>query len=218
MLAEQRGLARERRQRRAQLVRHVGREAPLARLGLRERVDLLLERLGHLVKRRRPGAELVVGIHRKPGLEQPLGDGVRGLARLRDRAENAPGDERAGGGGEHDDDARTRQEDRSQLREVVVEGSFGDEEVELYLRWWNLPAGNEVRLVGDPDPFVGEVALPDEVLHPGGDLGSEGGKARREWRPFTDQCDRLEAGTPAVEVQEAVDVLDGRGSTKDGAP
>ena len=119
---EQRRLAGERRQRRAQLVRDVRGEAPLARLGLREGTDLLLERLGHLVERRRPGAELVVGLDRKPGLEQPLREGVGRLARLRDRAENPPGDERAGGRGENDHDAPPRQEDRPQLREVVVAG------------------------------------------------------------------------------------------------
>ncbi len=217
VLAEQRGLARERRQRRAQLVRHVRGEAPFARLRLREGTDLLLERLGHLVERGRPGAELVVGVDRKPGLEEPLREGVGSLARLRDRAENAPGDERAGGRGEHDDEAPPRQEDRSQLREVVVEGLFGEEEVELCQRGWNLPTGDEVRLAGDPDPFVGEVALPHEVLHPGGDLDLQGGEARREGRPFADQCDRLETGTPTVEVHEAGDVLSGGRSTENGS-
>jgi hypothetical protein len=86
-------------------------------------MDLLLERLGHLVERRRPGAELVVGIDRKPSLEQPLREGVGGLARLRDRSENPSSDERARRRREDNHDDPTHQENRPQLREVVVRAS-----------------------------------------------------------------------------------------------
>ena len=167
---EQRGLAGERRQRRAQLVRHVGGEAALARLCLREGTDLLLERLGHLVERRCPGAELVVGLDRKPSLEQTLRERVRRRARLPDGAEDPPGDERAGGRREHDHDAPPHQENRPELREVVAQGLLGEEEVELCLRRWGLPAGDEVRGVGDPHSLEGEVAVPYQAPHPGGDL------------------------------------------------
>jgi hypothetical protein len=85
VLREHRGLADKRRQRRAQLVRHVGGEAPFARLRFREGADLLLERLGHLVERGRPGTELIVACDRKPGLEEPFRERVRRCARLRDR-------------------------------------------------------------------------------------------------------------------------------------
>ena len=98
MLCEQRGLAGESGQGRAQLVRDIGCEAPLARLSFGEGADLLLERLGHLVERRGPDAELVVGLDGKPGFEETLGEGVCRFARLRDRAENSAGDQRAGGG------------------------------------------------------------------------------------------------------------------------
>jgi hypothetical protein len=85
VLGEQRRLADEAGQRRPQLVGHVRSEAPLSRARLRERVDLRLERRRHLVERLRPGAELVLALDREPGLEQPLGERVRRVTRLRDR-------------------------------------------------------------------------------------------------------------------------------------
>ena len=65
----------------AQLVRDVGREAPLAGLRLRELVDLRLERVGHLVERRRPGAELVLALDREPRVEEASASDRAVLAR-----------------------------------------------------------------------------------------------------------------------------------------
>ena len=172
MLCEQRGFAGERGQGRAQLVRDIGGEAALARLSLREGADLLLERLGHLVERRGPDTELVVGLDRKPGLEETLGERVCRFARLRDRAEDPAGDERAGGCRESDHDDPPDEEDRPELREVVAQDLLGEEEVELGLRRWRPSAGDEVRRVRDPDSLEREVALPDESLHAGGDVCS----------------------------------------------
>ena len=216
LLREQRRLADERRHRRAQLVRHVRGEAPLARLRLGQGTDLLLERVGHLVERRRPGAELVVGLDGEPGVEQTLGERVRRRARLPDRAENPAGDERAGGPGEDDHDAPPRKKDRPELREVVSQGFLGEEEVELGLRLWQLPAGDQIGPFSDEQSLEGEVAVPYEALHSGGDLHLSDREARRE-RPAAGQRNRLEARPPRVELEEAGDVLP-RGRSPSTAP
>ena len=71
-------------------MRDVGREAPLARLGGRERLDLRLERAGHLVERLRPGAELVLAFDRQACLEQALRERMRRRAGPRDRPQGLP--------------------------------------------------------------------------------------------------------------------------------
>ena len=213
---EQRGLADERRHRRAQLVRHVRGEAPLTRPCLREGIDLLLERLGHLVERRCPRAELVVCLHRKPSLEETLRERVRRHTGLADRAEDPPSRERAGGRCEHDHDAPPRQEDRPQLREVVAQGRLREEEVELGLRRWGPSAGNEVRRVGDPHTLEGEVALPHQASYPSGDVGSSDANARRE-RLSVGQCDRLDAASLGVELEDIGGALRFGGLPKDGS-
>jgi len=169
-----------------------------------ERANLLLERLGHLVERGGPGAELVVGLDRKPSLEQALRESVRGRARLSYRPEHPPGDERSGGRGEEDYDAPSRQQNRPELREVVAQGFLGEEEVELCLRRWWPTTGDEVRSAGDPHSLEPEVAVSYEAPQPGGDLRPS--EARPELL-FADQCNRLETRSPGVERTEVGDVL-----------
>jgi hypothetical protein len=73
VVGQQRGLAHQGGQRRAQLVGDVGGEAPLPRLGGLQLADLRLQRSRHLVERLRPGAELVAALDGQPRLEQALG-------------------------------------------------------------------------------------------------------------------------------------------------
>jgi hypothetical protein len=131
VLGQQRGLAHEGGQRRSQLVRHVGGEAPLARLGGRERGDLGLERGGHLVERLRPGAELVLPLDRQPRLEQAFRQRVRGLARPGDGPKRSARQQDPRAGGEEDEDADPAEQDVPQLRQLVPEAVLGEEEVEV---------------------------------------------------------------------------------------
>ena len=81
MLAQDRGLGDEGAERRSELVRDVGDEPAVLRLGGLEPADRVAERLGHPVERLRPGAELVARGHRDAGREvaafDPLGRAAR---------------------------------------------------------------------------------------------------------------------------------------------
>ena len=201
LLCEQRCLPRESGQGRSQLVRDVGGEAPLARLSLRERADLLLECLGHLVERRRPDTELVVGLDRKPRLEEPLGERMSRFARLRDRAKNAAGNERTSGCRESDHSDPADEEDRLQLRKVVAQLLLGEEEVELGLRRWRPSARDEVRRVRDPDSLEREVALLHECLHARRNVCPVEREGRRE-PLILDDRGRLETGASGIEGEQ----------------
>ena len=95
MLREERGFAYEGRDRRPELVCDVGRESPLPRLCQREGRDLSLESLGHLVEGSRPRPELVSAARWQASRQEPLRERARSGARLCDRSERSPGDERA---------------------------------------------------------------------------------------------------------------------------
>jgi hypothetical protein len=79
-----------------------------------------------------------------------------------------------------------------------------------------LGKGDEVRRVGDPHTLEGEVAVPYQPQHPGGDLCPSDVKARLQ-HLFTCRCHGLEAGSSGIEREEAAYVLGCRGSPKDGS-
>ena len=103
------------RQRRAQLVRRVGDEAPL-------RLDRVLQRRQHRVERRAEPRDLVVAA---------LGHALARVARARDplgrvgqaahRRERRARDERAAGGGRDDAAERDEDQDQAQAVQVVVQ-------------------------------------------------------------------------------------------------
>ena len=92
MLAQDRRLGDQRRQRCPQLVRDIGDEAPVLGLGRLEPADRLGQRLGHPVEALRPRPELVVRgdrhARRQVAALDPLGGPAGGL----DRGEDAAGD------------------------------------------------------------------------------------------------------------------------------
>ena len=144
LLAEERGLRDERGQRRAELVRDVGGEPALPRLGLGERADLRLQRLRHLVEGRRPDAELVAGLDRKPCLEEAFSQRVRRLARPADRRENTPREQGTDQRAEERDDPEGSEEHVPKLSELVPEALLRVEVVELGVGLLHLPADDEV--------------------------------------------------------------------------
>jgi len=93
---------------------------------------------------------------------------------------------------------------------------LGEQEVELSLRSGRLPAGDEVRGIGDPHPLKREFAVSYEPLHPAGDLRVCEREPRRQHAP-AGQYDRLEAGSQGVEVEQVSDVLRRGGALEHGA-
>ena len=106
MLAQDRRLGDEGRQRRPQLVRDVGDEPAVLRLGRLEPADGLGQRLGHPVEPLRPRPELVVRGDRhargQVAVLEALGGPAGGLDRRQDAARDGLGDE------QRDEDQRDR--------------------------------------------------------------------------------------------------------------
>jgi hypothetical protein len=202
VLRQERGLADESRQRRPQLVRHVGGEAALPRLGGRQRGDLRLERRGHLVERLRPGAELVPALDRQPRLEQALRERVCGLARPGDRPQRAARQQDPRDRGQEDEDADPDEEDVPQLRQLVPEVVLGEEEVEVRAVRGGR-AGDHVALAADRRALVAQVAaghdLPEAVRH-----GLHGDLRAREVDTATTRHHGLEPAAAAIRVDELV--------------
>ena len=93
VLAQDRRLGDERRQRRPQLVGDVGDEAPVAGLGGLEAADRVGQGGGHPVEALGPGPELVVRGDRHPGRQVAALDPLRGTAGRLDRGQDAAGDD-----------------------------------------------------------------------------------------------------------------------------
>ena len=200
MLGEERGLADERRQRRAQLVGDVGGEAALAGLGGGEGRDLRLERRRHLVEGLRPDPELVTPLDGKPRLEQSLGERARRLACARDGSQRAAREERADEGCDQHQDPDPDEQDVPELYELVAEVLLREEEVELGVAAGR-PADDEVVRARHRLARVAELAVPDELPQSGRHLPDADREARLE-RAATVDPDRLEipatAGRPCA--------------------
>ena len=93
VLAHDRCLGDERRERRPELVRHVGHEPAVLGLGRLEPADRLAEGLGHPVEPLRPGPELVVRGDGHPRGQVAALDPLRGSAGRVDRGEDAARDD-----------------------------------------------------------------------------------------------------------------------------
>ncbi len=173
-------------------MRDVGGEAPFASLGLRQLLDLLFERIRHLVERGRPHAELVLPLDREPGVEQALRERLRRCARLGDGSQRPPGKQRADDPREGDEHAGTGGEDDRELAQVGVELLLGEEEVHLGLRAERLAADDQLMLAVDLGSLVGEAAAVDERLQVVRHLRLAQREARRRRLSVGDH-DRFEA-------------------------
>ena len=121
MVAEDRRLGDERRDRRPQLVADVGDEPPVLGLGGLEAEDRLLERVDHLVELLGPRAELVVGGHRDAGRQVAARDPLGGPGGLVDRGQDAAGDEPGGDHADDHDGDRAGDQREPQLAERLVD-------------------------------------------------------------------------------------------------
>ena len=92
MLAQDRGLGDERRERRPQLVGHVRDEPPVLGLGGLEPADRVGQGVGHPVEPLGPRAELVVRGDRHPRRQVAAFDPLGGAAGRLDRRQDAAGD------------------------------------------------------------------------------------------------------------------------------
>ena len=92
VVVEDRGLRHERRDGCSQLVRDIGDESAVLRLGGLEAADGLAERLGHPVEPLRPGSELIVRRDRYSRGQVAALDALRGPAGRVDRREDPAGD------------------------------------------------------------------------------------------------------------------------------
>ena len=129
VLAQDRRLGDERRERRPQLVRDVGDEAPVVGLGRLEPADRLLERRRHPVERLGPVAELVGGRDRHARREvaalDPLGrpgcflDGREDAARNGPRRDERDDDQDQRAGDQPDAERRQRRLDRGRVVDEV---------------------------------------------------------------------------------------------------
>jgi hypothetical protein len=156
---QQRSLGDQGRQGRPKLVRDVGGEPPLARLGLRQRGDLRLQGLGHLVERRRPRAELVLGLDRKPRLQEPLGHRACGVAGLADRLQGPAGQHPPHQTGHQDDQQPAQPEHQGELAKVASGGGLGEQEVQLAVRIRRPSSDHQVGDAVHRHPLVREVAV-----------------------------------------------------------
>ena len=102
VLAQDRRLGDQRRQRRSQLVGDIGDEAPVLGLGRLQPPDRVAERLGHPVEPLGPRPELVVRgdrhARRQVAAFDPLGGPAGRLDRGEDAASDDPRDEQSRGG------------------------------------------------------------------------------------------------------------------------
>jgi hypothetical protein len=161
VLGEERRLADQGGERRAQLVRDVGGEAALAGLRRREGLDLRLERRRHLVEGLRPGAELVLPLDREPRLEEALRQRPGGLSGARDRPQHLAREHHSNEGGEDHQDADAREQDVAQLLQLVPQVGLRVEEVELRALP-RRPARDEVVGSREGLPLVAELAAPHD--------------------------------------------------------
>ena len=168
MLAQDRRLGDEGRQRRPQLVRDVGDEAPVLGFGRLEPADGLGQRLGHPVEAVRPRPELVVRgdrhARRQVAVLDRLGGTAGGLDRGQDPARDGPGHEQ----GDEDQRDGADGEGRPELAERLVDGGHVVDEVEGRPRAADAAADDEARPPGDLGPGVGELAGVDALREVGG--------------------------------------------------
>ena len=158
VLAQDRRLGDERRQRRPELVRDVGDEPAVLRLGRLEPADRLGECLGHPVEPLGPRPELVVrgdrhargqvavlDAPRRPGWRPrpargPAGDGLRDEERDEDERDRADG------------------QGHPELAERLVDRGHVVDEVERRSGATDPAADDEARPAGERRPGVGELA------------------------------------------------------------
>ena len=178
----------------------VGREPPLAGLSRRERGDLLLERLGHLVERLGPRAELVLPLDRQPRLQEALGERMGRLARARDGPQRPPCQNRTGKRGEQDEDPAADQQAVAEHQELVPEALLREEVVELGLLAHG-PADDQVVRPRDRAPLVRELLVPHEPAQRERDLLEPEVQARGKLQAALD-ADGVEATRAPVGLEQ----------------
>src|SRR6266511_1799983 len=189
VLPQQRRRRQQRRDRRTQLVRHVGGEPALAGLRLGQRRNLRLQRRRHAVERRGPHPELVGALDRQPSGQQPLGDRTGSRARPTHRLERAPGQQPSHPGGEHHDDAPAAEQRRAQPGEVVVDGVLQVDHVQFSGR--------------GPDPGAHDEQVPTVHVQPLVRKPAGGHRRAQDGRQYRVES-RIRGRTAAVVAQHHV--------------
>ena len=184
---QERRLVHERGQGSAELVGDVGGEPALAGLGVGEGGDLGLEGIGHVVERRRPGAELVAPGGGQAGIQQTLGQRARGRARPGHGLQCAPRQHGADQARQRDQHEPARHQDVAQLIEVGPDLGLVVEVVQLGAVRRQRLGHDQVRHPGDRPAFVCDLARVREPAQvgrnrqpPGGDaaVGADDGRKR----------------------------------------
>ena len=165
MVADDRRLGDERRERRPQLVRHVGDEPPVLVLGRLEAADRVRQDAGHPVEPLGPGPEFVARRDRHPRRQvaalDPLGDAPGLFHRRQDAARHGPRDHER----EHDHHEGADREGQAQLVDRGIDAGDVADEVERRAAAGRSTADDERRLPRDIEPAVGELAPVDARLH-----------------------------------------------------
>ena len=109
-----------RRQRGAQLVRHVGDEAPLHPGQVLELADLALQAGRHPVERRRQPGQVVLAAHPHPLVEPARGEPLGDAGGHPDRRDDLPGDQPGDAAEQHDQGERAHQQRAADQAEGVL--------------------------------------------------------------------------------------------------
>ncbi len=185
---------------------HVRGEPPLPFAGLGQRRDLGLQGRGHLVERGRPGPELVVGLHRQPGVEQSLSHRSRGPAGPGHRAEGPPGQQQPGQRRQQHGEDPPGSQDDGQLLEVVPEPGFVEHEVQLDVPVGHRSPHHQRGVAEHRLPFVGDLTVLNECLEIGWRPERQQARGRRHCLAIHERHRRDPPGGEEVE-QPVLDVL-----------
>ena len=128
---DQRRLGDQRRQRRAQLVRHVRGEPSVLLLRGLEPADRRLEGVGHAVELGAPAPELVASAGGHPRREVASRDPPRRPRRVVHRPEDAARDEPGGDQRHEDGDQPAREEPEAELREGRIDAGRREDEEQV---------------------------------------------------------------------------------------
>ena len=201
VLPQHRGLVDQRRQRRSQLVRDVGHEAPLASLGCPQLGDGRLQRGGHAIERGRPATELVARLDIESRRQVAGRHPLRGVSRAPDGIEQpsrqGPGDDRR----DQDQDQAAHDKGLTEALDRALHLGRVEEEVEGRSVRRALGGRHEQRPAVNGQPLVADVAALRDRPQRRGELAEVRG--------------RVEAGCEGITVAE-VDDRPGNAAEREG--